>query len=790
MADFQNSDSFIREKFENIYKEADHKVWQVAYISAIFVVVESLLYNHLFIALLGIAINFFVLWMVSRLFSQRLYKNTLMGLAMLLWPILMIILSNQLHEIRFIAFGFITILAIYQDPRPVISLSLLAALLVVTYSLPIIWNLESQKFFSAYLVRPEDVNTEKMLATLLVLSVITAASFMVAILLRKKSLSDALYEYGTIKQQKVFEKNLQFAKHISEGELSITLSEDKDDQDELSLALEEMRKNLLAAEVKEKEDRFISTGLAEAGDILRKNNESTKQLTDAVLTYLVKYLKVNQGGLFLLEGEGEDQYLKLYACYAFDRKKYLEKEVGIGQGLLGQVVLEKERIFITDLPSDYVNITSGLGQANPNCILLIPLMVNEEVVGALELASFEKMEEYQIAFTEKVAVSIASSIASARVNSRTQFLLREAQEQAEQLRSQEEEMRQNMEELAATQEEMHRSSLEMESRMQAIEASGIGAIEFDLDGKILYANQALLDIIDYTLPEVEGKPHHMFVKPEEAASAAYRQMWTNLASGKKLEGEFEMVSKSGEIVYLKGAYVCLLDVNHEPQKIIKLAFDVTENKMLISEAQEQTKQIMAQEKELRQHLLTLKELQQESDMRMQEMNYYLEALNTSMITLEMDGSGRILGGNAALTEKLKFDEEKLKTLCLSDLHFEDDLMHPEYQTLWQRLAGGENYQTILRRKTSEGEARWFRAYYFPQKNEQDVMRIIELSTDITMEKLQEEKILQNEKILHERVKSIEDKAYERIVKLKKDMKEKLAEKDQLIAELEGKANKE
>jgi methyl-accepting chemotaxis protein len=783
----QTKHTSINRRLEEIYLYADKKVWQVSVVSVVFVFIEALIYDHLLMALFGSAINFSLLFIVEKLVRSRRYKNSLMGLVMLMWPILMVMLSNQLHEIRFIAFSFILILTIYQDIRPIISLGIFAGVVVVAYSVPVIEDLRFKEL-SLYIIREEDASWEKMFATELVLLVICSASAWLAMLLRKKSIADALNAFELEQRQQILESNKRFAAEIAQGNFNFTLdAQGETVSDELTEALEEMRNNLKSADQKEKQDRFINVGLADIGEILRKNNETTEKLTDEVLRHLVKYLKANQGALYLLEGEEDEQVLRQYACYAFDRKKYFEKEVKIGEGLLGQLVLEKEKIYMTDIPQNYVNITSGLGQSNPSCILLMPLMINEEVVGALELASFQPLKEYEVAFTEKVAVSIASSISSARVNQRTQVLLEQAQEQAEEMKAQEEEMRQNMEELAATQEEMQRNSIEMEERMKAIEASGVGAMEFDLEGHITSANQAILEVMGYRMEEVVGQHHCLFVSPEEKESEGYQQMWTRLVKGEKIEGEFKRVNKKGDIVYLKGAYGCIFDANNEPQKIIKLAFDVTENNHLIQEAQAQTGQIMEQEKELRANLAQLKELQDESNRRMDEMNYYLEAMNTSMITLEMDSRGHILKCNDALLRTLKYQREELMTMNHTSLFMEEDLQHPEFKGLQQQLEKGENYHLLLRRQTKEGKAVWFRSYYFPQLNEQgQVDRVIELSTDVTREKIQEEKIIQNEKILHERVKNIEDKAYQRILKLKKDMKEKLAEKDELIAELQQK----
>jgi putative methionine-R-sulfoxide reductase with GAF domain len=184
----------------------------------------------------------------------------------------------------------------------------------------------------------------------------------------------------------------------------------------------------------------------------------------------VKYVNSNQGGLFLINDDSEnDPYLELVSCYAFERKKFIVKRIDFGQGLVGQCYLEGARIHLRKIPEGYVHITSGLGGTNPNSLLVIPMKVNDKSYGVIELASFRKYEEHEIVLVEKFAESIAAAVSSVKINESTRILLEKTQQQAEEMRSQEEEMRQNMEELSATQEEMLRKEREYINRIQDLE---------------------------------------------------------------------------------------------------------------------------------------------------------------------------------------------------------------------------------------------------------------------------------------------------------------------------------
>lgn len=324
-------------------------------------------------------------------------------------------------------------------------------------------------------------------------------------------------------------------------------------------------------------------------EIIRDHSESIEDLSFETIRGLVKYMNANQGGMFLQNEEPDefgDIYFELTAMYAYDRKKYMTRKIKYGEGLVGICAIEKDYIYLTQLPEDYINITSGLGDSTPTGLILVPIKTEENVLGVIEIASFNIFKKHEIEFLQRVADSLAITLSTVRNNSKTEKLLIQTKEQAEELKAQEEEMRQNLEELKATQDDMSRKEIQLEEEKHKIkqENKEFAAIfeslnnalmigEISIRGKFMKVNREFCKTLELNLEEVVDQDIHMFISNDEKSD--FERVWQLVLNGKTRSRMGKRKTKSGKNIWLKSTYAPIFGDDDKVEKILYIAKNIT-----------------------------------------------------------------------------------------------------------------------------------------------------------------------------------------------------------------------
>jgi PAS domain S-box-containing protein len=408
-----------------------------------------------------------------------------------------------------------------------------------------------------------------------------------------------------------------FLEKIGDGNFNIeytVLSE----KDKLGYSIKGMRSKLHKLVSEEASRQWSTEGIAKFGATLRESTDDLKVLCDKLLSDLVKYLNANQGAIFLLnEEKREKTFLEMVSAYAWDRKKFITKTIEIGEGLVGQAAIEKGTIYLTDVPENYITITSGLGFANPRSTLIVPLLFNDELFGVMEFASFKTYEPFEIGFVEKLAEIIASTISRVKINKQTEKLLRDSQKLTEEMRTQEEEMRQNLEEMNATQEEMQQREVERIGIFTAINNT-LATVEFTMDGRIINANDKYLSLMNYTHEEIENKTDRIFADKSNEPIELYNKFWNELNQGKLQRGDYKRITKDGREIWFSASYTPSLDKHGKPYKVIELAQDISEKKRAELETQRQAEELRAQGEKLKIYTAELEDIKQNLSEKLNE----------------------------------------------------------------------------------------------------------------------------------------------------------------------------
>ena len=240
--------------------------------------------------------------------------------------------------------------------------------------------------------------------------------------------------------------------------------------------INEMIRNLKDTTLKNAEQDWLKTNLAKFSRMLQ-GQKDLLTVGRLILSELAPVVSAQQGVFYIMDNAKADEpTLKLLASYAFKERKNIDNKFKLGEGLVGQCAMEKEKILLTHVPGDYIQITSGLGEAKPLNIIVLPIVFEGQVKAVMELASFDRFNPTHETFLDQLTESIGIVLNTIEANMRTEDLLKQSQSLARELQSQQEELQQTNAELeekakllAEQNVEVERKNSEVEQARQALE---------------------------------------------------------------------------------------------------------------------------------------------------------------------------------------------------------------------------------------------------------------------------------------------------------------------------------
>ncbi len=352
--------------------------------------------------------------------------------------------------------------------------------------------------------------------------------------------------------------------------------------------LTEISDNLITAEKEKKYSlkentkiQWFQNGISDLTKLLQQDFKNTVEMSESIIKKLVKYIEVEQGGIFILHKKNEKENLILEATYAYDKKKKLDAEIEIGEGLVGKCAKEKKTIKIEDLPEGYTFIGSGLGEDTPKSLVLIPLLFEKNIFGVIEIASLKTISEFKINFLKNIGERIAAEISSIQIEQNTKFLYENFKKQAEKLSEKEKEMQLKIKELQDTRDEISKQAAESTGIMKAL-VSVASVVFYDMEGRITNINQKNIDIFNLKKEDWIGKTHFDFLPEAKENPEWFKEFWEDLRNGKSRTKEYYIKNKNKEM-WLFETFTPILDSNGKPEKIINIGIDITKQKLLQKE---------------------------------------------------------------------------------------------------------------------------------------------------------------------------------------------------------------
>lgn len=359
----------------------------------------------------------------------------------------------------------------------------------------------------------------------------------------------------------------QYAEAVGRGEFDMG-SKIFGSQSVLGRSLNEMSHSLENVTEKEYIRNWTAEGLAKFAQIQQKHTQDINGLCREMISELVKHMEATQGGFFLVNRENPEQLtLDLIGSYAFGKYKFLSKTLDVKEGLLGRAYIERKSVYLKEIPDNYIELVSGLGNTKPKTLIITPLINDDGIVqGILELASMRELEEYEIKFLEVLASSTASFITVVLAGVKNRQLLEESQKITQSLRVKEEESRLNAIELSKAREEIDQKLKETKREYEKL--NGVlshipeGVIIMDADGQIEVFNKAAVRMFGYPSENIIGRNIRLILPNDYLTDEELNDDRENARLRIGIERNLKAIKKDGSQFNVEVSF-SLVEINQE-----------------------------------------------------------------------------------------------------------------------------------------------------------------------------------------------------------------------------------
>jgi CheY-like chemotaxis protein/HAMP domain-containing protein/putative methionine-R-sulfoxide reductase with GAF domain len=261
----------------------------------------------------------------------------------------------------------------------------------------------------------------------------------------------------------------EVATAVTKGDLSRAVEvEARGEVAELTRNVNEMIQNLRDTTRKNTEQDWLKTNLARFTAMLQGQRD-IKTVSRLIMSEIAPLVEAYAGAFYISDPVAEHDTLRLIASYALSKRKTAQRTIREGEGLVGQCLTEKQRILLNDVPPEYMNITSGLGEVKPLSLIVMPVLFEGEVKAVIELASLEPFSEIQLQFLDQLTESIGVILNTIAASMRTEELLKQSQALTNELQSQQMELQQTNDELEEKARLLQERNEEIERRTREID---------------------------------------------------------------------------------------------------------------------------------------------------------------------------------------------------------------------------------------------------------------------------------------------------------------------------------